>query len=104
MATTAQIAQLRSYINEPDNVEPWTDEKLGALIDAAKSVEAAAGDVWRGKASSYAELVDVQEGSSRRALSKLYEQALKMAASFDADAGGGAGGVRVSRTRRIERP
>lgn len=107
MATAEQLAELRRFINEPDNVDPYTDAFLNALIDGhGGDVAATAADLWRQKASSYADLVDVQEGSSRRSLSKLYEQALGMGSYYDQLSGGGepAGGQRPSRTRRIVRP
>ena len=104
MATAEQIAQLRAYINEPDNVAPWTDTYLSGRIDSASSLESLAGTIWREKAGGYAELVDVQEGSSRRALGSLYDQALKMASHFDGQSGGGADARRPARTRQIERP
>lgn len=104
MATLEQIAQLRAWINEPIDAAPWTDAYLSGRIDGASSLESLSATIWREKAGGYAELVDVQEGSSRRALGDLYDQALKMAAHFDNQTGGGAGAVRPARTRQIERP
>ena len=107
MATAEQIAELRALINEPDNTEPFTDTYLGLLLDKESgNTNRAASAVWRSKASSYAELVDVQEGSSKRSLSNLYKQALAMAEHYQSEGGDdGPGGVlgRSSRTRRIER-
>ena len=105
MATASEIAQLRAYINEPTNAEPWTDLYLGGRIDSSTSIESLSATIWREKAGGYAELVDVQEGSSRRALGSLYDQALKMAAHFDGAAGGPTNtNFRHARTRKIERP
>jgi len=105
MADPTAVAELRRLINQPDNAEPWTDEYLSSRLDAwPGSTSALAAVIWREKASSYAELVDVQEGNSNRKLSQLYTQALKMADGLD---GGSDGGVsptgRYSRTRKIER-
>ena len=101
MATTTQISSLRLLINQPDNVSPYTDVELNTIIDELGDLEIAASNIWTRKAATYADLVDVQEGSSRRALSSLHEQALSMATRF----GGGDSGTRgrFSRTRPIER-
>ncbi len=99
MATPEQVTELRRLINEPDNVEPWTDAVLGARIDAATgSLTTLAATIWSEKAAQYAGLVDVKEGSSDRKLSQLHRQALDMAASFAP-----GDGARGTRTRRIER-
>ena len=104
MATADEISALRLLIAEPVDAEPYTDVRLGALIDAGTDTRTIASSIWREKAAGYTSLVDVQEGNSKRTLSQLQKQALEMAASLDADvaASGGASG-RVSRTRMIER-
>ena len=103
MATPTQIAELRRLINQPDNEAPWTDQVLSDMIDATEGdLNKVAGSVWTQKASSYAELVDVQEGSSRRALGSLYEQALAMAKQFGVSDDSTT--VHRSRTRQIVRP
>jgi len=81
MATAEDIATLRRYVNEPTQT-PYTDAALGLRIDAASSLSFLAREIWLEKAASYAGLVDMQEGSSRRSLSQLRENALSMAASF----------------------
>lgn len=82
MATTDDIARLRRLADAADvTAYPATD--LSARIDAAGSVEAAAADMWRERAASYAALVDTTEGSSSRKLSQLKAQALEMAVAFD---------------------
>lgn len=106
MAEEAQIAELRRLINEPINAEPWTDEYLSGRLDAwSGTVNALAASMWREKAATYTELVDIQEGNSNRKLSQLYSQALKMADGLDggSDSGLTPSGRRVSRTRPIER-
>jgi hypothetical protein len=100
MATPEQVAELRSMVNEPD-ATTYTDEALSARIDSAGSLSAAAASIWTEKAGRYSELVDVQEGSSKRSLGALYQQALNMASFYGE--GGDASPKRASRTRRIER-
>lgn len=105
MATAEQIAELRAMINQLEDVEPYTDVYLSGRIDAAENLRSLAGAIWREKAATYADLVDVQEGSSRRALGSLYSNALRMATSFDGDNGSDTdvGALRPARTRQIER-
>lgn len=104
MADAATIAELRRLINEPDNVEPFTDAYLTGRLDGwAGSISGLAAVMWREKAASYSELVDIQEGNSNRKLSQLYAQALKMADGLDGGSTVVASASRVSRTRPIER-
>lgn len=105
MATPEDIAALRLKINEPDDVEPYTDAKLDALIDAASGdTDAVAADIWAQKASQYAELVDISEAGSSRKNSQLYKNALEMAAHFRSDVVVPAAGLDFSTTRAIVRP
>lgn len=104
MADATAIADLRRLINEPDNTDPWTDEVLGARIDAwTGPTTSLAATIWREKAASYSELVDIQEGSSNRKLSQMYAQALKMADGLDGGTSAVVSSARRSRTRMIER-
>jgi hypothetical protein len=103
MATLAEIAQVREKINEPTEAV-FTDARLEAIIDAAGSLDVAAAEIWRVKAARYADLVDIQEGSSRRSLGDLYEQALSMATQFDSLSPSPTSGMRPARTRPIVRP
>lgn len=105
MATVQQIADLRVMVNQPLDAEPYTDVELAARIDAMDgTLQGLAGAIWREKAGSYAGLVDVQEGSSRRSLSGLQANALKMADSFSATDPAAVTAGRAGRTRAIERP
>lgn len=103
MADEDAIRRLRMLINQPDDVPPYTDEYLGELIDSfGGNINRSAATVWSQKASQYAELVNVQEGASRRELGSLYEQAMAMVRFYDG--GDGDFGRRSSRTRPITRP
>lgn len=107
MATQEQIAALRGMIN--DTVEPYlfTDAELGAVIDAGDGLDSDAAYFWAIKAAKYADMADVQEGSSRRSLSDLHEQALKMSAYWRNRGNGSDDGsyvMRPARTRPIVRP
>ena len=78
MATTDDVARLRRLTNEPTTAT-YSDLVFSGMIDTAGSVDAAATEVWREKAASYAGLVDTTEGSSSRKMSQLRDAALKMA-------------------------
>jgi hypothetical protein len=107
MATAEDIAVVRVNINEPTQ-DHYSDDLVSSTIDAYDNLDAASAALWRIKAGRYADLADVQEGSSRRSLGDLHEQALAMAKTFaDTATGGGGvitGGMRPGRTRPIERP
>ena len=106
MATAEDIAEVRANTNEP-NEDHYTDDQLSSIIDSWGDLDAASAAIWRLKAGKYADLADVQDGSSRRSLGDLHEQALAMAKSYsDLAASGGStiGGMRPGRTRAIERP
>lgn len=103
MATT-EVKQLRQAINEPANVEPYTDEYLLELIQLDGGVNPAAVRVWREKASTYAHLVNTSEGGSSRSNGDLYKNAIAMADLYGkAETPAVATASRASRTRRIER-
>ena len=103
MATPEEIAALRGIINEPTQ-DPYTDQILSDRLDANDgNVRLTAAAIWGEKAGRYSELVDVQEGSSRRSLSALYQQALNMSNFYGGDSGSGSGSGRFARTRPIER-
>jgi hypothetical protein len=105
VASAEDISALRLLIAEPVDAEPYTDARLGTILDEGTDPRTIASSLWREKAAGYANLVDVQEGNSKRTLSQLQKQALEMAASFEAEvaAAGGSPSGRVSRTRKIER-
>jgi len=107
MATAEEISAVRANVNEPTE-DHYSDDQLSAIIDSYDGdLDSASAAIWRMKAGRYADLADVQEGSSRRSLGDLHEQALAMAKTFaDTAASGGAitGGMRPGRTRPIERP
>lgn len=104
MADETVILELRRLINEMTDQDPWTDLVLSVRIDEwTGTLDALAAKIWREKAATYAELIDIKEGNSDRKMSQLYSQALKMADGLD-------GGIAVidtirrpARTRPIER-
>jgi len=88
MATAAEILALRRYINQETNTEPWTDETLGAMVDASGSSRLAASQWWEGEAAKVAHLVDISEGGSSRKMSEVHTNYLAQAARYAGPAGG----------------
>jgi len=84
MATEDQVLELRDLINETDDTDGWTDEKLSAIIDATDSMNSAASRAWYLKAGQYASLVDVTESGSSRKLGDLRKNAVEMGALYAA--------------------
>lgn len=83
MATVEQRAALRRMIDDTASPQAYDDATLDLYItDNADDLSATAGALWREKAARYVELVDTQEGTSRRALSDLLDHALKAAEAF----------------------
>lgn len=72
----------------------FTDLQIQAWIDEEETLNEAIARGWRAKAAQYADLVDTAEGTSKRAMSDLHTNALRMAASFSGSIGGA-----VARTR-----
>lgn len=78
MATESEIAALRRMTALLPGDEVYTDSLLGGLIDDL-GFETAASQIWREKAASAANLVDMSESGSSRSLSQLREGYLEMA-------------------------
>jgi hypothetical protein len=78
VATAQEVLQLREYVNEPDDTNGWTDERLVGYADAATNLHNAAAEVWGVKAGTYAGVVNMYESGSGRSLSDLFKQAKQM--------------------------
>lgn len=101
MASVETLAALRRMIDDVSAPQTYDDATLELyLADADDELRPAAGAIWREKAAKYVELVDVQEGTSRRALSAMLEHALAAADAFDGSSGSTTG---TTTTRPIER-
>lgn len=107
MATASEVSLVRDYTDEPMPGSPYTDEYLGAFIDAS-SVLLASGSIWRIKAAKYAELVSVSEAGASRAMSDLFKHAQEMAAHYEKageeeqSAAAGGGRVKIHTIQRLE--
>jgi len=87
VASVQEIAEVRYNTNEPNDAEPFTDVVVSDLIDAG-GVNSASAVIWRRKAASASDYVDVTEAGSSHKFSDLQDNYLEMAKLFDeADAG-----------------
>lgn len=107
MATTEDIAALRVKIDEPTSTT-YSDEMLDTVLEQAdNNLDAAAAELWEGKAARYSRLVNVSESGSSRNMSDLHKNALAMVKLYADRAGSGDNPVAVTarpRTRAIVRP
>lgn len=88
MATPEQYLLLRNLINEDDDSNGWTDERLDEVFaqtvngDGSVNVRRAASSIWESKAADYVELTDTAESGSSRRNSQAFDHAQKMAVYF----------------------
>jgi hypothetical protein len=67
------------------------------LTDNGNDIDAAILQGWRDKAAAYADLVDTAEGTSKRSMSDLHKNALRMVEVLSS--GSSTGGTTSGRTR-----
>lgn len=79
MATEAEIAYVRRNAALADNDAFYTDEVLGAMIDASGTDDTVA-SIWETKAASFVTSVDVTEAGASHKFSDVYKNAAAMAA------------------------
>lgn len=84
MATETEIGMLRRMTALDADDPIYTDSLLGGMIDDL-GMEASVAQVWREKAASVAELVDITESGSSRSLSALRKGYLEMASASTSD-------------------
>jgi hypothetical protein len=102
------VERLRQMTAEEEvnpDLSRWDPGRMLEVLSAHTTLEAAAASVWQVKAASYAELVDVSEGTSKRNLSALHKNALTMAEYWSKFASttveeSGAPSVRIGRIVR----
>lgn len=63
-------------------LQNYSDDQLWALISSGATLNAIASQIWAEYAAATATLVNMSEGSSRRELGNLYNQAQKMSLYF----------------------
>ncbi|AOE44825.1 hypothetical protein BI084_gp13 [Gordonia phage Terapin] len=57
----------------------WTDDKIGAKLDAGRTVFGVVQNYWESQAARFHAAMDVNESGSVRSFSRLYDNALKQA-------------------------
>lgn len=104
MADNDDYLRLRRMTGEVDS-ERYTNTDLEEFLTAASmDFNVAASLVWREKAASFAELVNISEAGSSRSDSDLYKNATSQAAYFEGLSGTGeAASTGTTTTRRIVR-
>jgi hypothetical protein len=96
---------LRRLIDEPAGDSDYQSDKLATILQAHNGdANLAAAQIWLEKAATYSKLVDMQEGESKRNLSDLMKNALRMAQLCQDSSNTGDTGVRPTGTSRIIRP
>lgn len=102
---SAATDALRPLVGETALDSEYSDERLDELLLEYVSQNRAAAAIWREKAATYSDLVDVSESGSSRKMSDLLKNALAMAEQYDALAAAEVVVVpRGTRTRAIVRP
>jgi len=82
MADPSDIEYVMELVNEVDDSNGWTAERVAAYIDREGSNYLAASAIWTVKAGEFSTAVDVSESGSSRKLSDLKKNALDMAAHY----------------------
>lgn len=90
MATPEERTRVRQLLNEPDNTNGWTDDRIDLLLANSANPDGsfdfrAAGQVgWEEKAAAFSSLVNISENGSSRSSSQQFDHALSMAKMFGA--------------------
>lgn len=100
MATAGEILDVRNNTAEPDSDSELDDEEIEALIDA-DGVDLASAVIWRRKAATYSEMVNVSEAGASRAMSDLFKNAVAMAEHFEKKGGLGAEDTTNARRAKV---
>lgn len=82
MAAAEDIAEVREMLGPNSVAEGWTDEKIGAALDAGDSPNTIARKYWESRMASTTSLADVSESGSSRSLHQIFANNQSMAAYF----------------------
>lgn len=77
MADAAQIAEVQDLL--PSDQTEWDEAKITTYLDAGKSIPEVMTLFYEKRAANYSEAIDVNESGSVRSLSKLYDNAIRLA-------------------------
>jgi hypothetical protein len=96
---------LRRLADEPSDSSDYSSVRLAEILLAhSGDINLAAAQIWTEKAALTSQLVDLQEGDTKRALSDLMDNALKMAKLCRDAANTGDTGRLPTTVSRIIRP
>lgn len=96
---------LRRLVSEPSDSSKYDSVRLAAILLAHNGdINLAAAQIWTEKAATYSQLVDMQEGETKRNLSDLMKNALQMANLCKGNSNSGDTGIRPTVIGRITRP
>jgi hypothetical protein len=82
MAAAEEIAEVRGMLGPNSVAEGWTDERIGAELDAGDSPNTIARKYWESRMASTTNLADVSESGSSRRLQQIFSNNQSMAAYF----------------------
>jgi hypothetical protein len=82
MADPTEVAAVLALLGPYATAEGWTEERVGALLDAGLTPNQIARDFWIQRSASTATMVDMSESGSSRKLSDINKNALAMAKMF----------------------
>lgn len=82
MASEADIEAVKDLM--PGSDEDWDDQKIGIYLDAGRSIAKVMQLFWESRASKLHTMIDISESGSSRSLSRLYDNAMKLAEYWDA--------------------
>jgi len=63
----------------PGEEDDWDDAKISDYLDAGKTVPQVLQLFWESKASKLHSMIDISESGSSRSMSRLYDNAMKLA-------------------------
>lgn len=82
MADQEEIDEVRSMLGSNSEAAGWTDDKIGAMLDDGESAVTIARKYWESRMTTKANLADVSESGSSRALSQIFKNHAAIAAYF----------------------
>lgn len=82
MATQEEIDEVRSKLGPNSIAEGWTDEQIGAALDAGSSDNTIAREYWESRMAYSSDLADVSESGSSRKLQQIFANKAAMAAYY----------------------
>lgn len=81
MAEDLDVMKVKDLLPEESD---WDDDKISMYLDSGESVYEVLRSYWTSKAAKLSEMIDVSESGSSRSMSRLYDNALRLAEYWDA--------------------